>query len=152
MTIPTLITIENMQFYPFKLIRYIHWDRLFKILNLILDKILQLSGYNKSKMQDMLGLISLFVFISFATHVLACFWLLLGRRDKEYHLISEDKEHLSWVYNPNNNFEPDGFKHLYILSVFYVLETITTVGYGDYTGGNTYERVYAMFLEVINFH
>jgi hypothetical protein len=102
-------------------------------------------------MQDMLGLISLFVFISFAAHVLACFWLLLGRRDKDDYTTVVDVDNLSWVYNPNNLFVPDpnDYKHLYVLSVFYVLETITTVGYGDYTGGNTYERVYAMFLEFV---
>lgn len=90
MTVPTLVTNENLDYYPLKLVRYVHWDRLFKILNIILDKILQITGYNKSKMQDMLGLISLFVFISFASHVLACFWLLLGRKNKYDYLTNPD--------------------------------------------------------------
>lgn len=37
------------------------------------------------------------------------------------------------------------------MSIFFVLETITTVGYGDFTGGTTYERIFTMFLEVINY-
>jgi hypothetical protein len=81
-TIPTLVTLEDFNFYPFKLVRYVHVDRLFKLLDYILNRILIARGVNKSKMKDMLDLISLFMFISFATHGLACFWIFLGRLDK----------------------------------------------------------------------
>jgi len=40
MVIPTLVTLENFDYYPFKLLRYVHIDRLFKILDFILDRIL----------------------------------------------------------------------------------------------------------------
>lgn len=100
MTFPTLVTNEDFQFYPFKLIRLIHWDRLFLILNFILDKILAFYGISKSKMKDMMSLISLFLFISFATHVLACIWVFLGRQD-QYNpkRFDEDFVSASWVYN-----------------------------------------------------
>ena len=50
MTLPTLIMDEALSVYGFKLVRYVHWDRLFKLLDLTMDKILLYYGYNRSKL------------------------------------------------------------------------------------------------------
>jgi len=72
-------------------------------------------------MQDMLSLISLFLFTFFASHVLACFWIFLGRYDKDSHFrYNPDNYDLSWVYNPYNNFDSEDFTSLYINSLFWI--------------------------------
>ena len=40
----------------------------------------------------------------------------------------------------------DGFQ-LYVFSTYWVCTVITTVGYGDYTGGTTREYAVTLFLE-----
>ena len=85
-----------------------------------------------------------------ATNALACCWIYLGRLDKDspYKADLAYNGSLSWVYNWNNGFDPDDYKSLYIYSVYWILETITTVGFGDYYARVKYEYIFSMFLEV----
>ena len=64
----------------------------------------------------------------------------------------DDLEHESWVIKANL----DGLDNadLYIAAMYYSVTTITTVGYGDISGKNTYERILSvitMILGVIAF-
>jgi hypothetical protein len=95
------------------------------------------------KVRDYVDLVTLFVFVFFATHLLACFWCFLGRLD--YKLPVDDK--FSWINT--NSFDEKDFTSLYIFSVYFILQTLTTVGYGDHTGSTTYEYIFCMVLEFI---
>jgi hypothetical protein len=58
--LPSLITLEQFLVYYLKLFRFVHWNRLFKQINLIIDKVLSvISGgnYNKQKVRDITDLI-----------------------------------------------------------------------------------------------
>ena len=89
----------------------------------MLDKILfQTLGINKTKVQDLLLLAKLLVFVLLCTHVLACIWAWLGLR--------HDADG-SWL---GEQFEHDEHYPLYVTSFYWITETITTVGYGDYSG------------------
>jgi len=62
------------------------------------------------------------------------------------------EERKSWVYqsrDDGNTFNDKDSRQLYIFAVYWILETITTVGYGDYTGGTRNEYLFTMVLEVI---
>jgi hypothetical protein len=83
------------------------------------------------------------VFILFATHLLACFWCFLGRLDFN---IVDDNDKYSWVFE--NGFDKNDVKTIYITAIYFILETLTTVGYGDYTGNTTNEYIFCMVLEV----
>lgn len=37
---------------------------------------------------------------------------------------------------------------MYIFSIYFILQTLTTVGYGDHTGSTTNEYIFCMILEV----
>lgn len=45
--------------------------------------------------------------------------------------------------------ETDDSVDLYILSFYFIVTTVTTVGYGDYGPENRYERIFCMFLMII---
>jgi hypothetical protein len=94
------------------------------------------------KVRDYVDLVTLFIFVFFATHLLACFWCFLGRLD--YHLPNSEK--FSWVNF--NNFDEKDFATMYIFSIYFILQTLTTVGYGDHTGSTTNEYIFCMILEV----
>ena len=69
-------------------------------------------------------------------HLCACFWYFMAKLED----LSPD----SWVvrlgYVDSSNFE------LYIISFYWTLTTVTTVGYGDINAGTTIERVYNLFI------
>jgi hypothetical protein len=46
-----------------------------------MNKFLLARGYNIMKVRDYVDLVTLFLFVFFATHLLACFWCFLGRLD-----------------------------------------------------------------------
>ena len=80
------------------------------------------------------------------SHLCACFWILLGRQD--FHLPEEQQQ--SWLLIASNNFpQPyyDNKYHVYVFAYYWVMSTITTVGYGDYTGSTSPELLFSIFLE-----
>ena len=75
-------------------------------------------------------------------HLLSCFWMILG--------TSTDN---SWVMNypseqPYANKSPAA--DLYISSLYWVVTTLTTIGYGDIRAFNYFEQIYTMGVEVFN--
>jgi hypothetical protein len=131
---------ENFPFYAFKLARFVHTNRLFKLFGTILNRFLVARGYNIMKVRDNVDLVTLFVFVFFSTHLLACFWCFLGRLD--YHLPKDQK--FSWVNF--NAFDENDFQSMYVFSIYFILQTLTTVGYGDHTGSTIYEYMFCMIL------
>ena len=69
-------------------------------------------------------------------HFCSCFFIFLGKN-----------VYPGWIDNCNLN--SSSFKHIYITSLYYVMTTLSTVGYGDITGANKYERYYQMFLLIV---
>ena len=86
-----------------------------------------------------------FLFIMLG-HLSACFWLYLGMLDK--YLPAE--EQTSWIYADESLASlSDGA--VYIFSYYWIFETFTTVGYGDYSGGNSREYTVTILFEFIGF-
>ena len=77
-----------------------------------------------------------------ATDNVACFWCLLGRLD--YHL----PQHQKFSCVNFNSFDENDFASMYIFSIYFILQNLTTVGYGDRTGSTTKEYIFCMILEV----
>ena len=65
-------------------------------------------------------------------HILACFYIFIGRHNSP-----------SWI--TANNFQSHPFNSLYITSVYYILTSMTTVGYGDISPKSSLE----IFIQVL---
>ena len=107
--------------FYFKLLRLFHWDRLFIQLNLIFEKVLlSWLAYNRHKVGELMTFTKLIVFVFLMTHYPACGWIAIGKLndDSWINLMKEEKT----IYN------------IYWSAFFFVLTTITTVGYGEGMG------------------
>ena len=107
-------------------------------MDFMLDKILfQSLGVNKTKVQDLVLLGKLLVFVLICTHVLACVWAYLGLHNHPDG---------SWV---GDQYTGEDRYPLYVTSFYWITETITTVGYGDYSGKQNDELIFTMLLQFI---
>jgi len=85
------------------------------------------------------------VFLAMISHFCTCLWISLG--------FPEDPEELTW-FSTITNFYFNGSAQeitenswtIYFAGLFYVIGTLTTVGYGSNTGISTRERLFAMVL------
>mmetsp|Transcript_30788 Transcript_30788/g.28014 ORF Transcript_30788/g.28014 Transcript_30788/m.28014 type:complete len:178 (+) Transcript_30788:178-711(+) len=76
------------------------------------------------------------VFFFIFCHVACCIWYLLAT------LNSDDPTNWIEVQDMKNE---SNFRR-YIVAFYYICATVVTVGYGDVSGNNTMERIFAVFL------
>lgn len=75
-------------------------------------------------------------------HICCCFWVILAN------LYQDNDEYINtWLYRCQYIDEPD--IAVYIASMYFVLTTFTTVGFGDINGYTNAERIYCIFLSLI---
>jgi len=135
-SLPGLITGESSSVNFTKLFRLVHWSRFFQQLDTIASKLLLNSfNFNKQKASEVVDLIRLFLFVFLITHIIACLWITVGRANDD-----------GWVIKSDRNSD-DYAGELLIESYYFIVTTITTVGYGDVKGGNSNEYVFSMFIE-----
>ena len=87
-------------------------------------------------------------------HLAACLWIYMGFIDSD----KPPEERESWIYvNELYGASEDGVPYtksnaaLYIFSLYWVFTTLTTVGYGDYSGGTTAEFLVTLLYEFVGF-
>lgn len=73
----------------------------------------------------------------FVSHVMACFWYLIGISVKEHSWISEYK------------MMEVGWQSQYLNSLYWSLVTMLTVGYGDISPQNNLEKIYCIITMII---
>jgi hypothetical protein len=75
-------------------------------------------------------------------HISCCFWVILANlyQDSEVYLDT-------WLVRLSYVDEPDSV--VYIASMYFVLTTFTTVGFGDISGVTIAERIYCIILSLV---
>jgi len=84
------------------------------------------------KYQNFIDILKLLGYSLFLAHLLACFW----------HLCAELNSQKNWLIFYKIQDETPEIKYIY--SLYWVIVTIMTVGYGDITPQNPYEAIFAM--------
>ena len=80
----------------------------------------------------------------FFIHLSACFWLMTSQYKSEYNWLTLKKANLL-VQGEELKRQFD----TYLVSVYFVTQTVTTVGYGDYSPTNIVERIFVICLMLI---
>lgn len=91
---------------------------------------------NSSTRDHAIQLIKFILYVVIMTHIFACFWFYITKQDYD------GKE--NWA----DNFELSYIGE-YIVSLYWAVYTISTVGYGDITPVSTIEIFYTMLIEFI---
>ena len=131
----------------------LRWLRLFRLLRLvklvkviahgrIIEKI-KLYLELRHSYQMMLWLVSVILFV---IHFMACMWMMIVSINAQ-----TDTLYRTWYVQGNYGFEwPPSFKEMYPVCLYWAVQTVTTIGYGDAGNPTTYsERILATIAMLI---
>ena len=120
-----------------KLYKLIRMIRLAKVLKLLKSKNTVVTQFTqKMKIsQGMERLMFFMVFFVFFFHISTCMWIFIA---------SVDLDTSSWLADPYYIYMDD--EDLYLMSGYFIVTTISTVGYGDLSASTTLERVFCIII------
>ena len=105
-------------------------------------------GYTRQKLGEYVDFVKLELSVILLTHIMACIWIQLGTLDQNGWVnvyIAEKIEETGNEYIVSYDYVDS----IYAKAFYFVLTTITTVGYGDITGNTTYEFLFSMIVEFV---
>jgi len=85
-------------------------------------------GLNKGNVEKTGFIINLLIYMFSAIHFLGCAWIYIGREIDCSWMKQGGECGDGLAVDIDDNFE------VYITSIYWVITTLTTVGYGDYKG------------------
>ena len=131
-TLPQVASAMNPQFTPFKIIRIYELDLLHYPFEQMICICYQAKDktYIKSRIYASMTVSRILILL----HYLAVIWIFIG---SDYFVGYEDG-YTPWTLE-NEDFKDYSDFQLLIFSIYWVCTVITTVGYGDYSGGTTVE-------------
>lgn len=110
--------------------------------------ILQTFGMTKAVVAKTNNILSMMVNMFSAIHILACIWVGIAK-------ISE----CSWIEQGSDSENPvcgngipvdeENNTTVYVTAIYWVITTLTTVGYGDYKGYTPNEYTFQMVVEFL---
>ena len=95
---------------------------------------------------------NLVVIMMSAAHIIACMWYFLGRVNPQMNWAKNDGAIFSYNVTRQSNVnmhEHEMTGYWYLRSLYFVMATLTTVGYGDITASNSDERIFTICLFIV---
>ena len=132
----------DIKFVPFKILRIHMISKLHYPLDLLLSKFLK-ESYTSSTLQYAIATI---LYILLLLHYLGCAWIFVGSA----YFLDYEEGYLPWTL-ANDDFANMTNLQMLVFSNYWICTVITTVGYGDYYGGNTLEYQFTTAVEFLGF-
>ena len=115
-------------FRLFKLFKVFSYNRVSHLVQKTLNHIIHFNQWY--------SIFMMVFFFLFTIHTLSCLFIFFGQN-----------AYPSWIIK--TNLDTSSFTKIYITSIYYILQTVTTVGYGDISGVNYYERFFSLILLLV---
>lgn len=121
----------------YRIFRFLKLLKFMRILRSIdfFNKLLELFKMT----EGILRMIKFFMTVLLVIHVNGCIWYFIARID--------DTNSETWLMRYNTVSMSDS--DLYLMSIYFVMQTIATIGFGDIVPVTVFERIYALFLMII---
>lgn len=140
-TLPSMLSNHKIELQILRTLHVFSYVRIAMVpINLILLSIFPVSPHKRS---TLILFTSYYIFLVTTVHYTACASLYIG--DK---YLLWDTKNDPWMI-AHEEFGVYTDYQLYVFSVYEVLVTITTVGYGDYTAGTSAEFILTVIVELI---
>ena len=95
------------------------------------------SSFSNTSFMDNWGTIIFEVILAIlAIHITACIHIIIGRNS-----------YPNWIIL--NNLTESNFSTIYLTSIYFLITTLTSVGYGDITGNGLNEHIFQIFLLIV---
>lgn len=120
-SLPTLLSYQNKSIYFLKCFRVFYFSTMLGIQKSLTYKFAEFSALNRQTFLKIEFFSSFSITLIFMVHLLACLWILIG-----YSL------EFSWLHYTGYIDKPRA--DIYVTSLYWVITTLTTVGYGDVKG------------------
>ena len=130
----------SMIYRPMVFLRYIKLLKYNTYLGYFEDFVIELCKFmNYKQLQIFRSMFRLLFQLSMVSHLIASFWCLIGN----YLLENET----GWIYNNHlNGIQKLEFSQIYITSIYWVITTFTSIGYGDVYGHTKLEYLFILFV------
>ena len=79
--------------------------------------------------------------IFFLAHLFACMWYMIA-------IIERNYGELNWIDEVSNNVSNNTLNGMYVMSLYFIIITLTTVGYGDIMPVTSYERFFLILFSL----
>jgi len=109
----------------------------YPILRNLIENFEEISNFDH-KLEAIISIFKLFVKMLFFAHIIACLWFAIST------INTNEKNWLN-----SGKFEDSSVSFKYVLSLYWAITTITTVGYGDITPQNEVEHGFSLVVMVM---
>ncbi|CDW82858.1 cation channel family protein [Stylonychia lemnae] len=161
-SLPSLLVWEqNIYIYPVKIIRFIRVKRLFKFFEFLEAFVLnfKINQRHKQYVHKVIKMIQLIFLYFLLFHLCACVWFYMGYDDEN---IGHQDEQFIYQKGPDSDGDTyfiDGwigyyilyldlnqYAQVYIRSFYCVVQSFTTIGFGDISAYRRNEYIFAMVI------
>lgn len=130
--------VSGNQLRVVRLIRIMRLVRLVKLYRIIEgDGLKQNAHINPG----LVGLLTLIVQLFLIAHLFACFWHFIG-------VMNDVEEAYPTTWLHQFGYDKDTAGEKYIASLYYIIVTMLTIGYGDIRATNQIERIFAIVTQL----